>query len=130
MVTFSNVWPFMPRSALVRGWGCSSVGRASDQHAAEASLIPRCGKGFFSQSQLSVQTLLRCPYTPVCNRMHLHLCARQRTLSPGQSSVDYGNIQTPSMRRRLGNTTLSRLAFPEEATRIFYGRNPSGTIQL
>ena len=25
---------------------------------------------FFSQSQLSVQTLFRCPYTPVCNRAH------------------------------------------------------------
>ena len=36
----------------------------------------RCGKGFFCLSQLSVQTLLRCPYTPVCNRMHLHLGVR------------------------------------------------------
>ena len=43
------------------GWGCSSVGRASDRHAADAESIPRCGKGFFSQSQLSVKTLLRCP---------------------------------------------------------------------
>ena len=35
--------------------GCSSAGRASDRHAAEAGSIPRiprCGKGFFSQSQL------------------------------------------------------------------------------
>ena len=47
--------------------------RASDQHAADAGLIPRCGMGFLSQSQLSVQTLLQCPCTPVCNRMHLHL---------------------------------------------------------
>ena len=29
------------------GWGCSSVGRASDRHAADAGSIPRCGKGFF-----------------------------------------------------------------------------------
>ena len=58
------------------GWGCSSVSRASDRHAADAGSIPRCGKGFFSQSQLSAQTLLRRPYTPVHNRMHLHLCAR------------------------------------------------------
>ena len=28
-------------------WGCSSVDRASDRHAAEAGSIPRCGKGFF-----------------------------------------------------------------------------------
>ena len=46
------------------------------RHAADAGSIPRCGKGFFYQSQLSVKTLLRCPYTPVRNRMHLHLCAR------------------------------------------------------
>ena len=30
------------------GGGCSSVGRASDRHAADAGSIPRCGKGFFS----------------------------------------------------------------------------------
>ena len=56
----------------VRGqrWGCSSVGRASDWHAADAGSIPQCGKGFFSfQSQLSVLTFLRCPYTPVCNHI-------------------------------------------------------------
>ena len=37
--------------------GCSSVGRASDGHAADTGLMFWCGKGFFSQSQLSVQTL-------------------------------------------------------------------------
>ena len=51
-------------------------GRALDRHAADAGSIPRCGKGFFSQSQLSVQTLFRCLYTSVRNRVHLHLCAR------------------------------------------------------
>ena len=96
------------------GWGCISVGRASDLHVADAGLIPRCGKGFFSQSQLAVQTLLRCPYTPVCNRMHLHLCARYRPRSPCQSSVDYGNTKTPSMHCRLGSAILSQLAFPGE----------------
>ena len=30
------------------GWGCSSVGRILDRHAADAGSIPRCGKGFFS----------------------------------------------------------------------------------
>ena len=44
-------------------WGCSSVGRVLDWHAADANLIPQCGKGFFSQSPLLVQTLLQCPYT-------------------------------------------------------------------
>ena len=50
--------------------GCSSVGRASDRHAVDAGSMTRCGKGFFSQSQLSVQTVLRCPDIPVCNRKH------------------------------------------------------------
>ena len=54
----------------ITGWGCSSVGRASVWYAAEAASIPCCGKGFFFQSHLSVQTLLRCPYTPMCNHMH------------------------------------------------------------
>ena len=35
-----------------------------------------CAKRDFSPSYLSVQTLLRCPYTPVCNHPHLHPCAR------------------------------------------------------
>ena len=38
--------------------------RASDRHAADAGSIPRCGKGFFSQSQFSVQTLLRVSVHP------------------------------------------------------------------
>ena len=50
-------------------WGCSSVGRASDQHATDTCSIPWCGKGVCSQSQLSVQTPLQCLYTPVCNCM-------------------------------------------------------------
>ena len=53
------------------GGDVAQFGRASDRHAADAGSIPRCGEGFFSRSQLSVQTLLRCPYTPVRNRMHL-----------------------------------------------------------
>ena len=52
------------------GWGCSSVGRTSDRYAAEAGSIPRCGEGFFSQSPLLVQTLLRRPLSPVWNRLH------------------------------------------------------------
>ena len=29
----------------------------------DAGSSPRCGKGFFPQRQLSLQTLLRCPYS-------------------------------------------------------------------
>ena len=57
--TFCTICP--PGRAV--GLECSSVGRTSDWHAAESGLIPQFGKGFFSQSQLSVQILLQCPYS-------------------------------------------------------------------
>ena len=43
--------------------------------------VPRCGKGFFSQSKLPVQTLSRCLYrtVPVLNRVYQHLCARYKS---------------------------------------------------
>ena len=72
----------LPRWPLLLGAGNSSVGRPSDWKAkrnTDAGSIPRYGKGFFSQSQLPVQTVLRCPYSPVCNRMHQHLCARYKS---------------------------------------------------
>ena len=100
-------------------WGWSSIGRASDQHAADADSIPWCSKGFFSWSQLSVQSLLQCPYTPMCIRMHLHLCTLERSCSPYQSSVDYGNTKTTSMHHRLDSATLSQLAFPREGNPNF-----------
>ena len=42
-----------------------------------AGSIPRCGKGFFSQSQLSVQTLLRVSVHP---RVEPHTLTSVRTL--------------------------------------------------
>ena len=57
-----------------KGWGCSAVGRASDRHAAEAGSIPRCGKGFFSPSQLSVQTLTVSVHPP-CAVACIYVCA-------------------------------------------------------
>ena len=101
-------------------WDVAQLVRASDRHAADAGSIPRCGKGFLSHSQLSAQTLsygVRTP--PVSNRMHLHLCARERSRSPCQSSVDYGNIKTPSMHPMLGSATLLQLAFPGEGNPNF-----------
>ena len=59
-------------SATLKGLGCSSAGMASDRHAADTGSIPRCGKGVvLSESTFNrTQTLLRCPYTSVCNRVH------------------------------------------------------------
>ena len=115
-LSYYNAWEW---NRTLRGGNAAQLVRASNHHAADAGSIPRCGKGFFSQSQLSVQTLLRCPYTPVCNRMLLHLCARKRSCSPCQSSVGYGNTNTPSMHRKLGSATLSQLAFPGKSNPNF-----------
>ena len=53
-----------------------SVGRASDWRSTDAGSSPRRGKGFFL-SQLPVQTLLRCPYSP---RVQSHAPTSVRTL--------------------------------------------------
>ena len=63
--------------AGIRGWDVAQLVRASDRHAADAGSILRCGKGFSSQSQLSVQTLCRCPYTP---RVPSHALTSARTI--------------------------------------------------
>ena len=69
----------------------------------------------FSPRQLALQTLLQCPYNPVCSCMHLNLCTRQRSHgSPCLSSVNYGNAKTSSMHHRLGSATLLLLAFSRE----------------
>ena len=49
------------------GGDVAQLVRALDWHAADAGSIPWCGKRFFSWSQISVQTLLQCLYTPVCS---------------------------------------------------------------
>ena len=55
--------------------GCSSVGRASDRHAADAGSISRCGKGFFSPR---VNFRCRLAYgvrTPPCAIVCINICA-------------------------------------------------------
>ena len=57
---------------LMYSVGGSSVDRAFDQKARRNTDMgsgPQCSKGFFSQSQLPVQTLLWCPYSP-CVQSH------------------------------------------------------------
>ena len=58
-----------------KGRGCSSVGRASDRHAAEVGLIPRCGKGFFfPESTFSADSLYGVRTTPVCTIECMNIC--------------------------------------------------------
>ena len=47
------------------GGDVAQLVRALDSNAADAGSIPRCGKGYFSKGQLSVQTLT-CVRTPTC----------------------------------------------------------------
>ena len=54
--------------------GCSSVGRASNWHNADTGSIPWCGKEFFSQRQLSVQTLFCSVRTPLCAVACINIC--------------------------------------------------------
>ena len=93
------------------GWRCRGGDVAQlAEHRIDSPLtqvrFPGAARDFFSKSHLSVQALERCPYTPVCNRMHLHLCARYRFCNPSQNSVDYRTTKTPSMHRRLGRATF------------------------
>ena len=86
--------------------------------------FPGAARDFSPRVNFLEKTLLRCPYTPVCNCMHRHRCARSRSCSPCQISVDYGHTETPSMHRRLGSATLSQLAFPGESNSKFPWEKP------
>ena len=65
----------------------SSV-RATDRHAADAGSIPMCGKGFFSKSQLSVQTLLESVHP----RAQSHAFTFVRTLKIPWSMSEFGEL--------------------------------------
>ena len=48
LVSSHYIRDFQLKALTTVWWGCSSVGRASDRHAADVGLIPWYGKGFFS----------------------------------------------------------------------------------
>ena len=66
----------LKNSIICRVWDVAQLVRALEHHAADAGSVLRCSKGFSSQSQLSVQTLFRCPYPHV----QLHALISVRTL--------------------------------------------------
>ena len=74
--------------------GCSSVGRASNWHTAEAGSIPQCGKGLFSQSQLSVQILLQCPDNPYVQTHALTSVHTLKIPNIGSHTFDWTNVKT------------------------------------
>ena len=115
------------------GGDVAQLVRASNRHAADVGSIPRCGKGFFFQSQLSVQTLLHVsvpPPPPLRANACINICARVKDL------VVYVRVrwimETPKHPACTGGW-VARLCrswlSPRKATRISHGRNPIGTIQ-
>ena len=111
-------------------FGCSSVNRASDRNATDEGAIPWCSKEFFSQSRLSVQTLL---HAIACINIFAHV---KDPLVHIISFVDYSNTKPPSMHhrcmhRRLGGMTVTDgLSQGWESNLNFPWKNPHGTIQL
>ena len=113
------------------GRGCSSVGRASDRHAADADSIPRCGKGFFSQCQLSVHTLLLMFVYPPCAIACFNICVhvkdavvhvRVRWIA---ETLKYPACAGGWVARLCRSWLSSR-----KATRISHGIDPNGTTQF
>ena len=101
--------------------------RASDRHAADAGSIPRCGKGFFSHGQLSVQTVLRVSVHPPCAIACINVCAH---VKDPVVHVRFRWILETHKHRRLGSATLSQLAFPGKSNPNFPCEKSIGTIQL
>ena len=73
--------------------------------------------------RVNFQCRLSCDVrAPLCAIACIYICAhvaRQRSRSPCQKSMDYGNTRTPSMHPWLGSATLSQLAFPGEGNPNF-----------
>ena len=69
----SSFSPFLFFLFILERWGSSGDQKA--RRIADASSARGCGRGLFSQSQFSVQTLIWCSYSPAGNGTHQHLWA-------------------------------------------------------
>ena len=74
---------------VVEGWWCSSVGKATDWHAADAGLNPQCGKGFSPQCQLSRADSLMVSVHP---RVQSHAFTSVRMLKIPMSVSEFGGL--------------------------------------
>ena len=106
------------------GW-CRDVAQLEHQTSTPLMQVqvPDVARNFFSQSQLSVQTLLQRPYTPVCNLKHQRLCAHERPYTACQS---WWIMETHSMHRRSGSASVAA-GFPQGKQPKFpLGETPMG----
>ena len=77
------------RVEMLLGWKRSSVGKASDQHATVAVLIPRGSEGFFVKSQHLAQTLLHVSIHP---QVQSHAFTSVRMSKILQSMSEFGGL--------------------------------------
>ena len=92
------------------------------RRSTDAGSSPWCGKGFFSQSQLSVQTLLRCPYSPcVQSRGSTSVCTLKiphtgshTIVWTHENTALVATVPLPGRATRISST----VPFPGRATRI------------
>ena len=117
----------------------SSVGRASNWKArcnTDVGSSPKCSKGFFSQSQLPVQTLFPCLYSP-CVQMHVPPSARTLKIQTLAATPSCGHTKTLHTPIGMGSAALAAaVSYPGKATwishkgqwskkKIFYKRHHS-----
>ena len=107
------------------GWGCSSVGRASDRHTADAGSIPGATRDFSPRVDFQCR-LSHGVRTPPCATACINICAnvkdpvihvRVRWIMETLKHAAHCRLVA-----RLCRSWLS----PGRATQIFNGRNPSG----
>ena len=96
---------------MCKGFGGHSFVCALDQHATEAGQ-------FLSAATFSADCLTYV-HTHLFAIACVNICGHVNGPFVHVSSGDYGNTKTPSMHRRLGNTTLLQLAFPGKSNPNF-----------
>ena len=111
--TFPSTWVKKKKIAQNLGWGCSSVGRASDRHDVDAEFDSPVRQGIF----LSVNIQCRLSYgvrTPPCAIARIYICVHVKD--------PVVHVRVRWIMETLGSAIPSQLSFPWNAT----GR----TIQL
>ena len=107
----------------LNGWGHSSFGRASDQHATGAGSISWCSTGFFSQHQLSRADSLMCVHTSPCANACIDIYVRVKDpVVHVRVRWIMETLKYPAC--AIGQVVqLSRLAFPGESNLNFPWEN-------
>ena len=89
----------------------------------DAGSSPWCGNGFFSQSQLSAQTLLRCPYSPLCGIARVNISAHVKNPKHWQPHQCLDTRKqaycTRRYKQQMGSAALAAaVPYPGKVTRI------------